>query len=80
MKISFKNADTGRYVKDFKFVVKHVYKVEYTDNLQEAYLINKEDFETPRRDESETKMQVQLKWCKEKLNQNIVPLDVTISL
>ncbi|MFD0679872.1 MULTISPECIES: hypothetical protein [unclassified Paenibacillus] len=80
MKISFKNADTGKYVKDFKFVVKHVYKVVYTDDLQEAYLYNKEDFETPKGDEAETKMQVQLKWCKEKLNQNIVPLDVTISL
>ncbi|MDF2958542.1 MAG: hypothetical protein K0S39_277 [Paenibacillus sp.] len=80
MKIAFKNVDTGRYVKDFRFVVKHVYKVDYTDNLQEAYLFNKEDYENPKKDEEESKMQFQLRWCKEKLNQHIEPVDVIVSL
>lgn len=80
MKIAFKNTESGKYVKDFRFVVKHVYKVDYTDNLQEAYLHNKEDYLIPKKDEEETKMQFQLRWCKEKLNQSLEPVDVTISL
>lgn len=83
MKIAFKNEQTGRYVKDFRMVVKHVYKVDYTDDLQEAFLYNKREYLTPpgaEAEETESKMQFQIRWCREKLDQPLVPLDVMIKL
>jgi len=81
MKIAFKNEQTGRYVKDFRMVVKHVYKVDYTDDLQEAFLYNKQEYITPQAaEETESKMQFQIRWCREKLNQPLAPFDVVIRL
>ncbi|MNE43720.1 hypothetical protein D3C80_1379090 [compost metagenome] len=80
MKIALKNKQTGLFVKHLRMAANHVNSIEYTDDIQEAFLYDKELYTKNEFGKNESWIGYQLRWCREKHNQLIEPVDVNVSL
>lgn len=80
MKITFKSQSNGLYVRRYYSTAGHWHRLEYTDNLQEAFLYDKELYEKPQYQKEESYIQEEIRLWSERHNEVITIVDVVVSL
>ncbi|MFL1672559.1 hypothetical protein [Paenibacillus dendritiformis] len=80
MKLAFKNQSNGLYIKRYYNVAGHWHRFEHTDNIQEAFLYDRELYYKPQYQKEESYIQEEIRLWNERNNELIVPIEVVVSL